>query len=255
MNYQAGGAPDGLFDGHSQVDRLLRDFLAELGAGEPVPGSGCANALIAAVAANTLSSVAKKTVEHGGELAYRTINQAATQTAKRGHDIAEELLILMERDAIAFAPVVRYRRERKTIRDEFSNDESLRQEIEATKRSTIIPMRVAELSIEIAELALTMLKSGFKAAKGESYAALLGSLGSAESSLYLARFNAKTIARLLADLGESKDERAWLRDADERVAELTRRLRTAFADYLRHGRRDALTSRKPAPRPIQRRPR
>src|SRR5438067_120831 len=91
------------------ADRPLREVVHAFETGGAVPGSGSANALIATLAAAQVASVAEKTAAAGD--AYRPVYQTAVNIAKRARKITADMLPVVDEDAAAFAPVVRFRRE------------------------------------------------------------------------------------------------------------------------------------------------
>jgi methenyltetrahydrofolate cyclohydrolase len=206
--------------GGSSLAEVVGAFAAVSG----VPGSGSANAVTAAIAAALVSSVAAKTVEHAGEPRYRPVSNDAKKAVDRGKHLSNELLILADEDAKAFAPIIALRRKAKSLRERYDLDQAVRKEIAATKPATEIPLKIAQLAFEVADHAAVMLQHGFSAARGESFSALLAALASAEGALYVARMNIMAVSRKITTLDDPGYERPWLKLILRRTEELEARL-------------------------------
>jgi formiminotetrahydrofolate cyclodeaminase len=201
----------------------LAETLEMFAAGNAVPGSGSANALMGALGAALLASVAAKTLEHAKEPRYRPISTAAQDITRWARGWLRELLELVDEDAKAFAPVVALRRQGTDLLDQYNQDQALRKEIDATKPATEIPLRIAEIAIAIAEKAIVMIESGFEPARGESHSALLASLASADGGVYVAHMNIRSVSRKIEKLNDRRYERPWLRKVTTRATELEAR--------------------------------
>ena len=227
----------------------LVDTVEAFAAGLEVPGSGSANAITAALAAALVASVAAKTAAHADKPRYRPISDDAERVARRGRVLSRELLVLAEEDAKAFAPVIAWRRKAQTLREHYDQDQALRKEIAATKPATEIPMRIAVISLEVADHAILMFQHGFRPARGESFSALLSAVASAEGAIYVARLNVETVSKKITTLDDPRYERPWLKLILQRTDELNTRI-AAYRDRVStirdHDRTQAPTpTRKP----------
>lgn len=220
-NSSGHGAPE--TEGNLSRLRLV-DLLNEFAAGKEVPGSGCANALTAAIAACLTASVAAKT-HRSDALSYIQVRQTAVDTERRARKISDQLAHLLEDDSAAFAPVVALRRETGKAIDKILQDDARRKEVAALKPATEIPLEIARLAVEIGRLATTMLDSGFRPARGESYTALLQSIAALGGAVYVARLNLQTIKQRVEKLNDPLLEADWiervLRDLDKISADAT----------------------------------
>lgn len=192
-------------------DTSLAEALERFGAGKAIPGSGSANALVGAIAAALTSSVAAKTYEHRDSPRYRPVSDAARDIVSRGRKWSRELLDLMEQDATAFGEVIAIRLRAKNLIEQYARDQALRKEIGATKPATEIPLRVAVITLDVAERAIVMVGRGFVAARGESYSALGAALAAADGSISVARMNLKTVRTKVNKLYDPGYERPWIR--------------------------------------------
>jgi formiminotetrahydrofolate cyclodeaminase len=190
-------------------DQSFVALLEQFAAGNEVPGSGSANALASAVATCLTTSVAVKTQKSPGTK-YLHVQQTARDVQRRARRTATQLLELFDRDSAAFAPVIAIRRTTGRADDPIVQDASLRQEVAALKPATEIPLQIGRLAIETAELAVTMLDSGFVAARGESYTALAQAIAAIDGSLFVAQMNIRTVRQRIARLNDPQLEAAWI---------------------------------------------
>jgi formiminotetrahydrofolate cyclodeaminase len=224
----------------------LIDTLTAFAAGAAVPGSGSANALGAAIAAAVTASVAVKTVSHGDDLKYRAVSGTAETIARRSRKLGNELLSLVERDAEVFATVIAFRLEGKSLGDKYRQDQVLRQEIGAMKDAIEIPLRIADLAIEVATMAEVMLDHGFRPAQGESYSAFVGAVASVDGSLFVAQMNIRGVKRKVLELDDAGYETPWLKKMESGTRATTAAIRKL------HKRQQELRKRFGVPARIQR---
>lgn len=205
-------------DGGTSLAETLRAFSA----GWEVPGSGSAAALHAALAAAVVSSVATKTYEHRDELSYRASSRTVEVIARRAAAWSRELLELVTEDARAFAPVIAIRREAKTLREKYDQDQALRREIAATKPATEIPIRIASIALRVADDGIFLVERGFVAARGESQSGLLSALAAADSAIYVARLNIGALGKKIVRLNDPGYEKPWLRQVTKKANDLSK---------------------------------
>lgn len=86
----------------------------------------------------------------------------------------------------------------------------MRAEVAALKPATEIPLQIARLALEVGELALSMLDSGFAAARGESYTALGQAIAATDGAVFVAQLNIKTVRRRIARLNDPALEADWV---------------------------------------------
>jgi formiminotetrahydrofolate cyclodeaminase len=191
------------------ANRALVDVLNDFAAGKPVPGSGSANALVAAVAACLAASVAVKT-QVSSDLKYINVTQTAADVERRSRFLAAELVKLLEDDSRVFAKVVAIRRDTGRQVDRILQDDAMRREIAATKTATTIPISIANRALEVGRLSVVMLDTGFIPARGESYAALIQSIAAIDGSLFVARLNLRTMRAKASKLNDPLLELPWI---------------------------------------------
>lgn len=200
----------------SQAEQKLCDVLEAFSAGRETPGSGSANALIAALAAALTVSVAKKT-RTTDQLKYVSVQGTAGRVEVRAKELQAKLLALVDLDTRIFAPVIAMRRDRNRMVDPVLQDDAARKEIAATKRATESPIEIAQIAAEVAALAAQMLSIGFSAASGESHTALAAALAAVDGALCVARLNTRSIRNRVQRLNDPQLETDWLTSTDRRI--------------------------------------
>jgi len=213
--------------------RALVEVLHNFAAGEAVPGSGSANALVAAVAACLTASVSVKT-HNSSDLKYIHVKQTAADVERQSRFLASELAKLFEDDSAVFAEVIAIRRDTGRQVDRILQDDAMRKEIGALKSATDIPISIAKRAVEVGRLSIKMLDTGFMPARGESYTALIQSIAATDGALFVARMNLRAIRTKTTKLNDPLLELPWvearLREiGDIRESMLDLRLREQIA--------------------------
>jgi methenyltetrahydrofolate cyclohydrolase len=142
-------------DQEGYLDQPLREFLDRLGAGHAAPGGGAAAALAVSVGGRLCAMTAR--------LSARQLTDAQLCVMKKSAArIADDAASLIEADAESFAGVIEARR---------AADGG--QLAAALSRASDVPMRVAELGAEAADLAARLARDGNPALRGDTIAAVL----------------------------------------------------------------------------------
>jgi len=126
----------------------------------------------------------------------------------------------VEEDSAAFAPVIAIRRRTGRVDDPIIQDAALRSEVAALKPATEIPLQVARLAVQVGELALIMLDSGFAPARGESYSALAQTIAALDGAIFVAQLNVKTARQRIAKLNDPDLEAHWIARMVREIREL-----------------------------------
>jgi formiminotetrahydrofolate cyclodeaminase len=206
------------------ADQRLRAVIDAFSAGEPVPGSGSANALAAALAAALVISVARKT-SGKDDLRYLSVRETMKTIARQAGRSRKHLIDLIDLDAKAFAPVIAIRRKTGKLSDPLLQDRSLRAEIASLRPATEIPQEIADRAIDVAAHAVTLYEIGFTPARGEAFTALTSAIAAAESSLMVAQINVSVVRNRVARLHDPELEADWLERMRVRDRQLHVRLR------------------------------
>ncbi len=133
----------------------LEEFTAELGSSSPAPGGGSASALAGALAASLSSMVANLTV---GKKGYEDEFEAMKGIAVQAQRLREDLLTLIDTDAESFNEFLRaLRLPKDSAQEKLYRTQCMQQ---ALKRSSEIPMQIAQKSFALFPLAHTLLLHG-----------------------------------------------------------------------------------------------
>ena len=177
------------------LDRSARELLDLFAAAKNTPGAGSAAALMGALAAGLIQSVAKYTgnaAKRRSDLALRERSEAVLEEARRR---GERLRDAADEDAAAFDL---YWEQRTS---------------EALQRATEIPIAIAEDCLALAEIGIELYDSGFKNARAEANAAALAAIAGGKASLHAAQLNLKAA-------GAAR----WVDDSSDTVLRLSKRL-------------------------------
>jgi glutamate formiminotransferase/formiminotetrahydrofolate cyclodeaminase len=138
----------------------VEDFIGKLSAPTPTPGGGTAAAVVGAMAAALLNMAASISLKRSQE--ERTL-QEARECSER---LRESLLYLADRDSAAYERVVEaYRLPKGTEEEKRARKLKIQ---EALREAAEVPLRTAELALEILETARRM--------KGEIRSSVLSDL-------------------------------------------------------------------------------
>ena len=184
------GAPDGL------LGLPLAELLAEVGARTTAPGGGAVTG-VAASLAGALGAMAARFAEGGAGSADRSLA------------LQERAMALAERDLVVYAAYVRVRRAG-------SGPDELAAALDA---ATQVPLELAEVAAEIAELAGELVAGGNPRLRGDAAAAVLMAAAAARSAAVL----------VCENLGDAGDVR--LVHAAGLVARVDAAERTVLAGY------------------------
>ncbi len=114
-------------------DQTIAEFLNNLSAKSPTPGGGCASALAGAMAASLVSMYCEFTL---GKKKYKDVEQEIQSAHELAQNKYRELLDLCQKDIDAFNMVVASRKDQEKYQL-------------AIKEATKVPLRIAEISLDI----------------------------------------------------------------------------------------------------------
>ncbi len=131
------------------------DFLDRLAEGTATPGGGSAAAHTAAAAAALVAMVGRLTV---GKKKYKAVEPQVWPLIERAEEVRQALQRLVAEDAAAFQAVMAARRLPKATEEQ----QAARQQalLEATRQAAQVPLRTAELAVEVLGLAVRMAALG-----------------------------------------------------------------------------------------------
>jgi methenyltetrahydrofolate cyclohydrolase len=155
-------------------DQPLQDFLDKLAARTPAPGGGGAAAMTAAMAAALVAMAARFS---DGQL------PDAGELAEAADSLRTRAAALADRDALAYRAVL----------DAYAlpKDTSGRRELirEALREAAAVPLEIAEISAQAAEMAVRVAGAGNPNLRGDAVTAALLAAGAARSAACLVDIN------------------------------------------------------------------
>jgi formiminotetrahydrofolate cyclodeaminase len=189
------------------TDLSVREFADRLASKEPTPGGGSAAALGGVVGAGLVAMVCQYTV---GRERYADVEDHMQRVLARAEELRGELQRAVEDDVEAYGSYSRASAlPRETDQEKAARDAALQ---DALRASTEVPLRVAELCVEVLELAVEA------AAKGNVYLISDAAVGAELAAA--ARASAELNVRLNAG---GLEDRGYAEAAEGRLAELEER--------------------------------
>jgi formiminotetrahydrofolate cyclodeaminase len=155
-------------------DQPLHSFLDQLAARTPAPGGGGAAAITAAMAAGLVAMAARFSEAR---------LPGAGDLAERADELRRQAAGLAEEDARAYAAVLEARRG--------SGDDAQRRARvgEALRGAAVVPLQIAELGAQAAELAVRVTEAGNPNLRGDAVTGALLAAASARSAACLVDIN------------------------------------------------------------------
>ncbi len=185
-------------------EKSLQTFLDQVASAEPAPGGGSVAALSGALGASLVAMVCRLTI---GKKGYEMVSAEMESILPRAEQLQRDLRDLMQADTDAYARVMdAYQLPKQTDAEKSTRTRAIQ---DALKHASDIPLRVAELCVQVLELARPV------AEKGNKNAASDGGVGAlmAEAGLRGAALNVSI------NLGAITDE-LFVRRHRERVQKL-----------------------------------
>jgi len=180
-----------------------QELLEKFGAGNHKPGSGSAAAFQGMIAAKLLVTVISLTNEKKRRSYYSKALPRLLKMDKEIQDrIFPELARLFHVDSVQFDKTIKLRKERDYEDDLYKKNEFSKQALEELKIAVEIPLDIASLNIELAEIAEFVFDSGFQSARGDSHVALSGAISGLAGCLSIIQLNL---------LSFGSDEAIWMK--------------------------------------------
>lgn len=172
------------------TDIATGKLLEKFGAGNHKPGSGSASALQGMLSAQLLRTVIDLTSDPKRRNTY---SQYISQLFEIKDEIDSRIYINLERlfqeDSEQFDKVIKLREQRDKEPDPLKRRKFSEEEKSALKIATEIPLKIAELCMELAEFAIYVFDCGFKSARGDTGVALNSAISAVVSCLYIVELN------------------------------------------------------------------
>jgi glutamate formiminotransferase / formiminotetrahydrofolate cyclodeaminase len=170
------------------------DFLDALASSSPTPGGGSAAAYTGAAAASLVSMVAKVTI---GKKKYASVEPAMQGILTQSESLRNDLIQSIQLDASAFDGVLAAH---KLPKDTHVQQEVRRKAIEqATLLATQSPMRVANKSLQVLELAEQVVREGNTSALSDAATGASLAAAAISSAGFNVRINTRELPPNLAD--------------------------------------------------------
>lgn len=214
----------------------FRELLDKFGAGGHKPGSGSAAALhglLSCALAKTVISLTLAKPEYAQSHArFEGINADIVGS------VEPALWDAFTDDSVQFDKVIDLRRQRDAERDPAERRRLAVAALDELRTSCEIPLRIAELCLELAGHALTVFDEGFEHARGDSEVAIDSALSGATGSvsivyLNLHSYRGDSAAREILRRVEALEERARLLSTalQTRIAELKSKAQAVNTEF------------------------
>ncbi|WP_101674409.1 cyclodeaminase/cyclohydrolase family protein [Alloalcanivorax mobilis] len=186
-------------------------LLDKFGSGTHAPGSGSAAALMGILSAKLIITVGKLSLKKDGYKADHSKIKYINDRIEK--DIEPELKRLFDEDARIFDEVISFRVARDKATDKNEKRRLGEQANNKLRVATDIPIRICELSLRLIDHGTAMFDMGFKAARGDSGAAVSSAVAGAMSAIFVVSLNLRSFK-----------QSDWAQSKRKRVAELEREL-------------------------------
>jgi Zn-dependent peptidase ImmA (M78 family)/formiminotetrahydrofolate cyclodeaminase len=168
------------------TDELLKKF----GAGKHKPGSGSAAALQGMLTAKLLTTVISLTNLPKRHKKYEKALPILLKMDKKIQErIFTRLTELFQEDAIQFDKAITARKERDKENDVIKCNLLSKKALEELKGAIYIPIEIAKLCIELAEISEYVFDNAFQGARGDSQVALSGAVAGIAGCLSIIQLN------------------------------------------------------------------
>lgn len=190
------------------IDLNIKEFVAETASNSPVPGGGSVAALAGSLGVALATMVANLTV---GKEKYAAVEAEMQDVIKKGDDIREKLVELIDRDATSFDGVMKaFKLPKETDEDKAARSAKIQSEY---KYAASVPMETAELAMAIMDLAEVVVEKGNPNAVTDGAVAAMMSRTAVLSALLNVKIN----------IGSIKDE-AFVKEMTEKMEALEKKV-------------------------------
>lgn len=169
-------------------EQTINNFLEELSSSSPTPGGGSVSAIIGAVSSALVSMVASLTV---GKEKYKDSWKQMEEVLQEVKSLRSEFMTLADGDIEAFNGFMTALRLPKESNEE-KEIRSVAME-EASKKATIVPLKIAETCEKVAKLSLQTAQFGNKMAATDAAIGAILANAAARSASYNVLINLPSI--------------------------------------------------------------
>ncbi|MEO1031880.1 MAG: cyclodeaminase/cyclohydrolase family protein [Bacteroidota bacterium] len=200
------------------LDITTKELLEKFGAGNHKPGSGSAAAFQGMIAAKLLVTVISLTNKKKRRSNYSEVLPELLRMDKEIQDrIFPELTRLFHKDSIQFDKTIKLRKDRDEEDDLYKKNQLSRQALTELKIAVDIPLDIASLNIELADIAEYVFDNAFQSARGDSHVALSGAISGLAGCLSIIQLNL---------LSFGNDEAIWMKQ----IISATNNLKAIYQD-------------------------
>lgn len=175
------------------LELRLNEILEKFGAGNHKPGSGSAAALNGILSCQLILTVLQLTIDPKRSKNYGHLTSDLNRIRK---DLVENIIPRLEKlfqeDSVQFGLTIDRRKQRDAEKDVIKRKELDQQSLNELKKSTELPIELAEIGLRLAEYSLFILDNGFKSARGDSGVAMNNALAMVSGSLYIISLNLRS---------------------------------------------------------------
>ncbi|SEO00777.1 Formiminotetrahydrofolate cyclodeaminase [bacterium A37T11] len=194
------------------LDISTEELLRKFGAGNHKPGSGSAAAFQGMISAKLLVTVISLTNEEKRRPNYAgCLPKLLDMNAAIEDRIFPELTKLFCEDAVQFDKTIKSRQARDLEKNPVKKARLARQALGDLKIAVEIPLSIASLSVELAQIAGFVFDNAFKTARGDSQVALSGAVAALGGCLSIVQLNL---------LSFGSDEYDWIENARSQSSQL-----------------------------------
>lgn len=169
-----------------RTDTLLDKF----GSGGHAPGSGSAAALMGILAAKLVVTVGQLTLARSEYRDHHARVEASCNEIIL--KLVPALEALFQEDAEVFDKVISARQARDKATDAREKRKLAELALEELRTATAIPFQIAETCLELIDHAATVFDAGFKAARGDTGAAISSAVAGVLASVFVINLNLKS---------------------------------------------------------------
>ena len=192
------------------LDISTEELLEKFGKGKHVPGSGSAAAFQGMISSKLLVTVISLTCDIKRNKSYSiVVPELLNMLEKIQERIFPELTKLFYNDSYHFDRAIKLRTERDKAKDHAIATNLERQAQKELKIAIDIPLEIAALNIELAEMASYIFDNGWKAVRGDSQVALNGAISAMAGCISIINLNLLTFGgdqyEYIVEIGKKVD--------------------------------------------------
>lgn len=177
-------------DENKLMELTIRKLFKKFGKGNHEPGSGSAAAFQGMLSSHLTVTVISLTLDSARIKYYLESKKQLNNYKKRlEHYIIPRLEELFEEDSIQFDKVIQLRNLRDKTVESVQKHNYEQKHLKQLKVATEIPIEIAELCIEVSEIASFVFTNGFQAARGDTCVAQSNSIAAVQGCISIIDLN------------------------------------------------------------------